>query len=263
MTGSRSVLANEGQARTGGRDCQGARGHSEGDKCVLYLDSGEGFLDVCTCQSLLNCILLHMHCILCRSYLKKRREKEREREKLWERPAKSNEKKRIMRGAWSQGEARGSLTHPVGLHSTGGWSKRSFQKQWLAASQEHVLSVREGTRPSKLLGNRPAYQRGRGQQRPVHSKPCLALCFLSQSQAAFWWQSEALLPGAVAPCVGRGGMEGNLDLGSIMSLSCADHLVGRAASSHCDPGGYSRCSMAYGTHVQHQWRPLTPGPLTI
>lgn len=50
---------------------KGAQGNFQGDKCILYLDSGEGFLDVCTCQSLLNCMLLHVQHSLCHSCLRK------------------------------------------------------------------------------------------------------------------------------------------------------------------------------------------------
>lgn len=41
-------------------------------------------------------------------------------------------------------------------------------------------------------------------------------------------------------CGARGRLEGNLDLGRFLSLSCAAHMAGRAASNDFDPRGYLR-----------------------
>lgn len=40
-------------------------------------------------------------------------------------------------------------------------------------------------------------------------------------------------------------------------------MVGMAAANGFDPGGDPSGQMAYGNHVQHQWLPLTPGPLAV
>lgn len=119
------------------------------------------------------------------------------------------------------------------------------QDQRQAGSQKCVVSVMERPHTPRLALNRPCLSERQGTTGPVHFEPCLALCFLSKVRWLFVGGVRRCSPqqwprGPGTVCAGRGGRQGDLALRSFMSLSCAHHMGGRAASCHFDPGGYPR-----------------------